>query len=438
DPDPTMANNTSSATTWVAAGAQSCPPGWYYDIFAGACIDPNAGGDDGPTPTNPTDTLCSLDGLNYDIPNNNNPGQWLSQQIATSTVVTQTGSYTGYFSQYITPQALFLPGDVSYQVTVAAPAAWATRARTSPFSNLQVVEPGGVIPSASGNVWVGGSHAVTQYDLENPFAVYIAVTRGSGGGNTQATMMVPAVVLLRVQITDDHGETRSLTGFFVTTPITQGSVLPSYGCSNGQPTGQQAADGAYIWNWTQSQLDDLGWWNVGSSSEQATAPAMALLDIDWPDDLLLLVEGGPPDDTVLGDAEDPGEAEDLVEPDEQVPEPEPEAPEPPDGSGGPEVSDAVETPVGEAPVDEIPVEEAPVETPSETKDTVSGTFDPETMTFTLADGTVLTVVSVDVVDGATVITTEDGTTFTTIAPDDPSGTWSRTGPNASPRKRRNP
>ena len=327
DPDPSLANNTWTATTAVAEdhGAQSCPSGWYFDIFTMSCVDPSApvGGGDGPgggLPPSPANPLCTDGSMNYDIPPmelaQSIPQTYLNPSTGALSTTSGTGLVAGRWSQYVTPGAIFLDDDVSYQVKVAAPQLWVDRARTAPFSALQVSVPGGSIPSATGNVWTGAPMTVTPALLDHPFNVSVSVDRSTGQASN-ATIMLPAVVLLMIDITDASGSTRTVQGYFVTKPLHQGSTVAITCTSN-------LVGGVSLWGWTQAQLEAIGFARGAQATEAAAAAVLALSDGLALEGQPLLAEQDqvPPDETVgKKDEPDAGETEGLVDSDPQVQEP---------------------------------------------------------------------------------------------------------------------
>ena len=273
---PASAGTDSTASWLLSSDAPSCPAGSYFDASTTSCVDPRAPtGGDGGVPPGPTNPMCTDGVMNYDVP----PTEAV-QSIARTYLNPLTGALSptsgaglvaGRWSQYVTPDAIFQDQDVSYQVTVAAPQPWVNRARTAPFSALQVSVPGGTIPSAAGNVWTGSPMTVTPSLLEHPFNVSISVDRANGLAS-DAYYMIPAVVVLMIDITDSSGSTRTERGYFVTKPLHQGSVT-NYTCTTGVAVG-----GVTLWSWTASELEAIGW-SVSieilleSSSEPTSAAA---------------------------------------------------------------------------------------------------------------------------------------------------------------------
>ncbi|MCL2467300.1 MAG: DUF11 domain-containing protein [Micrococcales bacterium] len=383
DPDPSLANNTWTATTVITEGSGNeeisrCDPGYVWGgIFLGCVLEGGGDGGGAVQLADPTRDTCSTD----------------SPKPAAVTVNKGATSNVSY-SPWLPESAIGQPVTIS----IAVPQAWTDRiSSTAPWTDgttLKIaVGPGktwtvsttgtvtasGKVITATnmGPVWTmtftpqaAPSEIVNGYFK---FDIQFSVTvNGTGGGNFPNVGLYYSYLALAFEY-ENAGDYYHYSG---ATP------QPAF----GQPP---ATDCTYVWAFNPNDpiLTSIGYGDdqEGGPKPGSTAPAMAPLTLADSD--------LPPQQTPTPALSGLETGEDAEQAEEGVPEAD----------------------------DDLPETVQPRLPGRTTKDAFDGVFDPDAMTLTLEDGTVLVVVSVEEVDGSTVITTEDGTQFVSESSDD--STW---------------
>ncbi|MCL2849787.1 MAG: DUF11 domain-containing protein [Micrococcales bacterium] len=359
DPDPSLANNTWSATTVVTDGSGnesvfSCPDGYYYNMFAGGCVevDPSGGGE-------PEDSEFHVDVTSSP------KWDWLTVNPNNPFV------YTPF-----TLTLPFSPVDDKAVVTVSLGSAWsnfanATNDKKNLLGQTNTPDNKGVLAwqidfQVNGKTVTpntDGTYTIVLDDLSSGLVVVeLKIGIKFVGQGNDSTVITPTIMAAHVETTDINGEQ---TWFVVGGIQVPGYLKDKIANAPKEPSG--------TW-WPTDQYPGYFYPpEAGEEPESGAQPivlAAAPLS-SWPD--IEASEDGE-------QAGEPDTEDDLAE---------------------------TETPLllGGSTTD---------------GDTIGGVFDPDAMMFTREDGTVLVVVSVEEVDGTTVVTTEDGTQFVSDSSD---STW---------------